>query len=126
MTFELLDHLVAFVPATDLDAARAFYGELLGLEVISADDFSIVVRSGGTDLRITKIESLSPQPFTVLGWSVSDLVGTMTRLAERGVEFLHYEGMNQTDAGLWTAPSGALVSWCRDPDGNTLSLTQST
>jgi len=119
-----LDQIVAFVSATDLEEARAFYGELLGLEVISADDYSIVVRCGTTDLRITKVETLSPQPFTVLGWNVGDLVGTMTLLVGRGVEFLHFDGVDQNDAGVWVAPSGAHVAWFHDPDGNMLSVTQ--
>lgn len=124
MASEPLDQIVAFVPATDLEVARAFYGELLDLDVISADDFAVVVRSGSTDLRITKVDALSPQPFTVLGWTVSNLVSTMTTLAGRGVEFLHFDGMNQNGDGVWAAPGGALVSWFHDPDGNTLSLTQ--
>lgn len=124
MSFESLDHLVTFVPATDLQVARAFYGDVLGLDIVSVDDFAIGIRIGGTDLRITKVETLTPQPFTVLGWNVDDLANTMAVLAERGVEFLRFDGMEQDGAGVWAAPGGALVSWFRDPDGNTLSLTQ--
>jgi hypothetical protein len=45
-------------------------------------------------------------------------------LGERGVDFVRYEGMEQDDLGVWRAPSGALIAWFRDPDGNTLSLAQ--
>ena len=40
-----------------------------------------------------------------------------------GVEPLRYEGMEQDEAGVWTAPGGARIVWFQDPDGNTLSLT---
>ena len=122
--FEPLDQIVAFVPATNLDASREFYGDLLGLEIVSVDDCAIAIRSGGSNLRIAKVDTLSPQPFTVLGWNVNNIVGAMTFLAERGVEFLRFDGMEQDGVGVWKAPSGALVSWFHDPDGNMLSLTQ--
>ena len=122
--FEPLDQIVAFVPATNLDASREFYGDLLGLEIVSVDDYAIAIRSGGSNLRIAKVDTLSPQPFTVLGWNVNNIVGAMTFLAERGVEFLRFDGMEQDGVGVWKAPSGALVSWFHDPDGNMLSLTQ--
>ena len=41
------------------------------------------------------------------------------------VGFERYEGFDQDDLGIWTAPSGAQVAWFLDPDGNNLSLTQS-
>jgi hypothetical protein len=41
-----------------------------------------------------------------------------------GVRFLRYPGMDQDDAGVWTAPSGARVAWFCDPDGNVLSVTE--
>jgi hypothetical protein len=45
-------------------------------------------------------------------------------LAGAGVEPLRYDGLEQDAAGVWTAPSGGRIAWFRDPDGNTLSLTQ--
>ena len=124
MDMEPLDQLVAFIPTIDLRAAREFYGGVLGLEVVSADDYALVLRSGNADLRITKVETLSPHPFTILGWTVGSIEGAMTPLVERGIEFLRFEGMEQDCNGVWSAPGGAFVSWFRDPDGNTLSLTQ--
>jgi hypothetical protein len=45
-------------------------------------------------------------------------------LIQRSVVFQRFDGMDQDDLGIWTAPGGAKVAWFRDPDGNTLSLTQ--
>ena len=67
---------------------------------------------------------LPPQPFTVLGWTVADARVSVAALAARGVEPVRYEGMGQDDDGIWSAPGGARVAWFRDPDGNTLSITE--
>ena len=116
--------IVAFAPTTDLNRARDFYGGVLGLTVEETNDFACVLRSGGTMVRVTKVESFTPHPFTVLGWSVDDLAATMAALSAAGVTFNRYEGMGQDEAGVWTAPSGARIAWFPDPDGNVLSLTQ--
>lgn len=58
------------------------------------------------------------------GWSVPDLEAATDVLAEKGVAMRRLDGMQQDERGIWTAPSGARVAWFRDPDGNTLSLSQ--
>jgi len=116
--------IMAFVSAVDLDRARAFYEEVLGLAVEEVNDFACVMRSGGTSLRVTRVESLASQPFTVLGWEVDDIESTVDGLVARGTIFERYDGMSQDERGIWTAPSGAKIAWFPDPDGNVLSLTQ--
>jgi predicted enzyme related to lactoylglutathione lyase len=116
--------IMAFVSAVDLDRARAFYEEVVGLAVEEVNDFACVMRSGGTSLRVTRVESLAPQPFTVLGWEVDDIESTVDGLVTRGTTFERYDGMSQDERGIWTAPSGAKIAWFPDPDGNVLSLTQ--
>ena len=109
--------LVAFVSSTDLDRSRAFYVGVLGLTEVEANPFALVLRSGDTVLRVTKVDSLTPQPFTVLGWWVPDVRAVP-------VEPIVYDGMGQDSDGVWTSPSGAQVRWFHDPDQNVLSLTQ--
>jgi catechol 2,3-dioxygenase-like lactoylglutathione lyase family enzyme len=116
--------LVAFVPATDLERAREFYEGVLGLAVESVDSFACVLRSGSVMLRVTKVDGLTPQPFTVLGWSVVDIERAARELSGKGVESIRFDGMGQDDLGIWASPSGAKVLWFKDPDGNTLSVTQ--
>jgi predicted enzyme related to lactoylglutathione lyase len=116
--------LVAFVPSTDLTRSAHFYGEALGLDVGEIDPYACVVRSGATALRITLVESFTPHPFTVLGWSVPDIADSVRVLAGRGVQTVRYEWMDQDQLGIWTAPSGDQIAWFVDPDGNTLSLSQ--
>lgn len=116
--------LIAFVPVTDLDRAVEFYGSVLGLAHEETTPFAAVFRAGSVMLRATLVDSLQPQPFTVLGWAVPDIAATVAEFSGRGVEFTRYEGMGQDAAGIWTTPGGDRVAWFRDPNGNTLSLTQ--
>jgi catechol 2,3-dioxygenase-like lactoylglutathione lyase family enzyme len=116
--------LVAFVAATDLSRARAFYEQTLGLPVVEHHDFACVLDAHGTMLRVTAAPKVAQPGFTVLGWRVGDIAASVRELTARGVIFLRYDGMNQDEDGIWTTPSGARVAWFADPDGNTLSLTQ--
>jgi catechol 2,3-dioxygenase-like lactoylglutathione lyase family enzyme len=115
---------MAFIPVTDLGTARAFYGGTLGLTVSEETPFAVVLDAGGTQLRATLVEGLTAQPFTIAGWSVADIRGTVRELTSRGVTVTRYDGMGQDADGVWEAPGGHLIAWFTDPDGSTLSLTQ--
>ena len=117
-------NIVAFVPTTDYDQARAFYEGVLGLRFVSLDPFALVLDANGIMLRVTKVPDHKPLPFTILGWQVSDIESEAAALRERGVQFERYGFPGQDDAGIWTAPSGDKVAWFKDPAGNTLSLSQ--
>jgi catechol 2,3-dioxygenase-like lactoylglutathione lyase family enzyme len=116
--------LIAFAATRDGTRAREFYEGILGLRVISDDAFALALDAQGTMLRVQKVADLTPPPFTALGWEVSDIRATVAALREAGVTFQTYPDMGQDERGIWHAPSGALVAWFQDPDGNTLSLTQ--
>lgn len=116
--------LVTFVATTDGKRARRFYGETLGLRIVHDDPYALVCEANGSPLRIQKVESFRAQGFTVLGWEVGDIAATVDGLAERGVTFERFGGMDQDARGIWKSPSGARVAWFKDPDGNVLSLTQ--
>lgn len=115
--------LFAFVPTTDMDRAAQFYGDTLGLEVLEHTPYAVVLDAGGTTVRVTLVQQLQPQPFTIIGWLVDDIETTGRALLAAGVLPLRYDGMEQDEVGVWTAPGGARVLWFNDPDGNTLSLT---
>ena len=116
--------LMAFSTTADGEKARAFYEGALGLEVISDDDFALALDANGTMLRVQKLAKVEPGGFTTLGWEVTDIAAVVDALRVRGVLFDVYPGMGQDERGIWHAPSGARVAWFKDPDGNTLSLTQ--
>src|SRR5262245_16499700 len=116
--------VVGFLPSTDLERSRDFFATTLGMTVDEVTPYACVLHVGGTMVRGTKVDDRRPQPFTVFGWEVTDIEGVMAQLADAGVSFLRFAGMDQDDAGVWTTPGGDKVAWFHDPDGNTLSLTQ--
>lgn len=118
--------LVAFAASTDLSRSRDFYEQRLGLPVLEHNDFACVFDANGTTLRVTAVQEISPASYTVLGWRVPDIDAVVRALSARGVAFRRYDGMEQDDNGIWTAPGGGKVAWFADPDGNVLSLTQDT
>lgn len=116
--------LVAFVPATDLERAREFYEGTLDLEVVADTPAALVFDACGTPLRINRVPEPPRLGFTILGWIVDDVHATIRWLTERGVHALTFDGLDHDENGVWTAPSGDQLAWFRDPDGNTISLTQ--
>jgi len=120
----VLGRTVAFVPARDLERADQFYVGLLGLTRKSRDDYGLVVEGNGVEVRVAAARDFTPQPFTILGFDVPDVTRTARALAERGVEFRRYPGMEQDAAGIWRSPSGSRIAWFSDPDGNVLSIAE--
>lgn len=116
--------VIAFLPSSDLERSRRFFTATLGMTVDEVTPFACVLHMGETMVRVTKVDDLRPQPFTVFGWEVTDIAAVIDGLSEAGVSFLHFAGMGQDDAGVWTTPGGDKIAWFHDPDGNTLSLTQ--
>jgi catechol 2,3-dioxygenase-like lactoylglutathione lyase family enzyme len=116
--------VIAFVATTTPRRAKAFYTKTLGLKLVSEDDFAIVFDAGGTMLRVAIVPQLQPAKYTVLGWIVPDIRRAAAALVKRRVKFQRYPGMDQDDLGIWTSPIGARIVWFKDPDGNTLSLTE--
>jgi catechol 2,3-dioxygenase-like lactoylglutathione lyase family enzyme len=116
--------LVAFVGTSDLERARSFYGDTLGLGLVETTPFANVYDAGGTTLRVTRVERVVPAGYTALGWSVTGIHAAIDALTARGVTFERFSGVEQDEAGVWTAPDGTRVAWFHDPDGNTLSLSE--
>jgi len=119
-----LDTPIIFAATTNADRSRAFYEAALGLEFVSDDPFALVFKTGPNLLRMQKVERKPKIGYTVLGWSVTDIKKTVRRLTKAGIEFQRYNGLDQDADGIWKSPSGARVAWFRDPDDNTLSLTE--
>jgi catechol 2,3-dioxygenase-like lactoylglutathione lyase family enzyme len=116
--------LMALAATSDLAAARAFYERGLGLPMSGQSPIAITFDCGGTTLRVALVDKPVIAPYTVLGFTVSDIAATISDLAARGVDFERFDGVEQDELGVWAAPGGAKVAWFKDPDGNLLSLTQ--
>lgn len=116
--------LVSLIGVEDLVRARKYYGDVLGLLVVEDNPFAVVIDAHGTMLRLTAVPKTVPAPYSVLAWRVADIEVVADELAGRGVEFVHYGGVDQDDRGVWSAPEGTRIAWFLDPDGNNLSLVQ--
>ncbi|MGA3328503.1 MAG: VOC family protein [Terriglobia bacterium] len=116
--------IMAFVATEDAAQAKTFYRDTLGLRLIREDPFALAFDAHGIMLRVTKVGKAVIAPYPVLGWQVKNVAKTVKALLKAGVIFERYKGIGQDDFGIWHSPSGAKVAWFKDPDGNTLSLTQ--
>jgi len=117
--------IMAFAATINPLRAKAFYRDTLGLPLVAEDGFALVFDAGGTLLRVQTVQETAKAQYTVLGWQVTDIVGKVKELEKAGVVFERYSFMQDQDAmGIWTAPGGARVAWFKDPDGNTLSISQ--
>ena len=118
------NEVMAFAATTQPQKARAFYCDVLGLRFEEDTPFALVVRTANATVRIQKVPSFTPLPFTVMGWKVGDLAAAARQLKNRGILLERFAGLSQDELGIWNSPSGGKVGWFKDPDGNILSLTQ--
>jgi catechol 2,3-dioxygenase-like lactoylglutathione lyase family enzyme len=111
--------------ATDLAAARDFYHDQLGLEVLSESEAAITFRcGGGTQLSVTKSSTGTADTQTQASWDVSDVRAEVAELRSRGVKVEDYDlpGL-QTHDGI--ADIGfAWAAWVIDPGKNALGILQ--
>ena len=107
----------------DLDAAKRFYGDTLGVEV-SENDAGLTLHVGGDQpVFVYRKDDHEPATFTILNFQVDDVEGTVAGLAERGVEFERYEGTEiETDEQGIFRGGGPLIAWFKDAAGNVLSV----
>jgi catechol 2,3-dioxygenase-like lactoylglutathione lyase family enzyme len=119
-------NIIAFVATSDPERAKIFYRDTLGLHLIQEETpYALVFDAHGTMLRVTTVKEVTLSPYTVLGWQVPDIMAAVKALAKSGVRFERYPGLEQDDLAIWTVPGGAAkVAWFKDPDGNTLSVSQ--
>jgi catechol 2,3-dioxygenase-like lactoylglutathione lyase family enzyme len=110
----------------DLDRAREFYGETLGLPITVVDEGNLITieLAGGRDTLVYLSPDFTPGSYTILNFEVDDIEATVDELVSRGVEFERYDGMEQDEKGI--AHFGPDIAWFKDPAGNTLSVIQTS
>ena len=116
--------VVATLPVTDLERAKAFYGDTLGLELVGETPAALRFRCGGvSELSLFKRPGITTE-HTLAHFEVADLEAVIRDLEAGGVEFVDYtEGPLKT-TGHIAQLGPARGAWFRDPDGNTLGLRQ--
>jgi catechol 2,3-dioxygenase-like lactoylglutathione lyase family enzyme len=110
----------------DLEKAKDFYGETLGLKVSVLDEeFGLLQLdiAGSRNVLVYVKPDHSAANFTILNFPVDDIDKAVDELAERGVEFERYDGFDQDEKGI-SRGGGPLIAWFKDPSGNILSVLQ--
>lgn len=107
----------------DVDAAKRFYGETLGLEVTEENGMLTLQIAGDRPILVYPRPDHSPADFTILNFPVDAIDEAVDGLAERGVEFVRYEGFNQDEKGIMR-DQGPNIAWFTDPAGNVLSVIE--
>jgi catechol 2,3-dioxygenase-like lactoylglutathione lyase family enzyme len=116
--------VVATVPVTDLERAKAFYGETLGLTFLWENPASCRFRCGDrSELSIFR-RGATVTEHTLGHFEVTDIEATVRELEGKGVGFLDYTEGPLTTTGHIAQLGPARTAWFRDPDGNTLGLRQ--
>ncbi|MEU9130343.1 VOC family protein [Kitasatospora sp. NPDC048540] len=116
--------LVAVIPAGDLDRAKRFYRDTLGLKVAREGTEDIAFECGGTQLAVYRTPSGGQAAHTLASWKVADLDAEMTDLRGRGIVFEEYDlpGLKTVD-GVAEA-DGMRAAWFKDSEGNILCVNQ--
>jgi catechol 2,3-dioxygenase-like lactoylglutathione lyase family enzyme len=108
----------------DIVAARAFYGDTLGLRASEENGLLFLTLGSGQPVLVYPKPDHQPAVFTILNFSVDDIESTVDELAGRGVRFDRYEGFGQDERGISRTAEGPPIAWFRDPAGNILSVVQ--
>ena len=110
----------------DLEAARSFYGDTLGL-AISDGPMGVLSLDlpGNRSTLIYPKPDFTPATYTILNFPVDDVEAAVDELSSRGVEFERYEGFEQDEKGIARA-DGPDIAWFKDPAGNILSVLKTS
>jgi catechol 2,3-dioxygenase-like lactoylglutathione lyase family enzyme len=106
----------------DLEDARRFYAETLGLRTSVQEDQMWLHLSGGRDTLVYEQTTATPASYTILNFEVDDVDKAVDDLTARGVHLERYERTGQDDRGV--SRTGPVIAWFKDPSGNVLSVIQ--
>jgi catechol 2,3-dioxygenase-like lactoylglutathione lyase family enzyme len=122
------------LPAQDLQRARKFYAEKLGLEPSEERPGGLLYRCAGGVFALFTSAGASPGTFTQMGWEVDDLEQTVAELRSRGVIFEDVDvpglktvnGIAHVTGNYPSTGSGEKAAWFRDSEGNMLGIGEPT
>lgn len=111
--------------ANDLQKAKEFYSETLGVDVTEQKEGLALHMTGGGEVFIYPKPNHTPASFTVLNFPVDDIDEAVDKLKELGVTFEQYGGDIKTDEkGISRGNGGPQIAWFKDPAGNILSVLE--
>jgi predicted enzyme related to lactoylglutathione lyase len=121
-------HAFSGFSVDDIQKAKKFYGQTLGLEVSEEEEGLALKIAGGGNVFIYPKPNHQPATFTVLNFPVNNIDEAVDKLAARGVSFESYEGEMKTDEkGIFRGKAsnkGPNIAWFKDPAGNILSVLE--
>ena len=106
----------------DVDKAREFYSETLGLEVSDENGLLTLHIADDRPTLVYPRPNHTPADYTILNFPVDDIEQAVDELTARGVRFERYEGFDQDERGIHR--EGPPIAWFKDPAGNVLSVIQ--
>lgn len=120
------------LPASDLDRARRFYSETLGLEPIEERPGGLYYRCGGGYFALFESAGAPSGNHTQMGWEVANIETIVTALRARGIVFEEYDlpglkttnGIAEIEGNYPSKGAGERSAWFRDSEGNLLGLGQ--
>jgi catechol 2,3-dioxygenase-like lactoylglutathione lyase family enzyme len=124
-------HVASRLPCQDLERARRFYSEKLGLEPVDERPGGLLYRPASGEFALFQSSGASPGTFTQMGWEVEDIDAVVAELRARGVEFeeVNVPGLETVDGiavveGNYPIKnsSGERAAWFHDSEGNLLGI----
>jgi catechol 2,3-dioxygenase-like lactoylglutathione lyase family enzyme len=120
------------LPAQDLNRARAFYADKLGLEPSEERPGGLLYRCGAGEFGLFTSAGASPGTYTQMGWTVDDIDATVAELRRRGVVFEEYnlpglttvDGIAEIEGNYPSKGSSERAAWFHDSEGNLLGIGQ--
>lgn len=109
----------------DLEQAKKFYGQTLGLDVTEANGLLQLHIAGGANILVYPKDNHAPATFTILNFPVANIEQAVDELTARGVRFEQYNlpGLVTDEKGI-ARGSGPNIAWFKDPAGNILSVLE--
>ena len=107
----------------DIETAREFYGETLGLKTSEQNGLLTLHLAGDRDTLVYPKPDHTPATYTILNFPVDDIDKAVDELAARGVRFERYDDFEQDEKGI-ARGDGPHIAWFKDPAGNLLSVLQ--
>jgi catechol 2,3-dioxygenase-like lactoylglutathione lyase family enzyme len=118
-------HAFSGFAVDDVEKAKEFYGETLGLKVSKqGEELLQLDLAGDRPTLIYPKPDFTPATYTILNFPVDDVEGTVDELISRGVSFEKYDGFDQDERGISSGGSGPTIAWFKDPAGNILSVLE--
>jgi catechol 2,3-dioxygenase-like lactoylglutathione lyase family enzyme len=108
----------------DLAAAKAFYGDTLGVDLEETNGMLNLHLGGGGVVLVYPKPNHTPATYTVLNFPVEDVERAVDELTAKGVKFEQYKGEMATDAKGIMRGQGPLIAWFKDPAGNIVSVLE--